>query len=36
MLSQYVESTISSSVTFQGKYHFFVQYLLEGTAQSNV
>ena len=36
MLSQYVESMVSLLVTFQGKYHFFVQCLLEGAAQSNV
>ena len=30
MLSQYVESTVSSTVTFQRKYHFFVQYFQKG------
>ena len=36
MLLQYVVSMVLSLVTFQRKYHFFVQYLLEGAAQSNV
>jgi len=34
MLWQYVKMKIPSSITFQGKYHFFAQFLLEEVAQS--